>query len=56
MFQVLFNVCYLLDDAYDLDDGSLRLSYVAPDGSGTVLNDPQPCELHAELRGDGPPP
>jgi hypothetical protein len=35
---------------------SLRLIYVAPDGSESRLNDPEACELHAELRGDGPPP
>lgn len=58
MFRVLFNVCTMLDGvaAFDHAHGSLKLTYVGPDGSETLLNDPGRCELHAELRGDGPPP
>jgi hypothetical protein len=38
---------------FDVNRGSLRLLYVAPDGTETTLNDPNLCELHAELRGEG---
>lgn len=56
-FESAFNFCNVLDGtaAVDSGGGTLRLLYVAPDGSETVLNDPAQCELHAELRGDGPP-
>lgn len=57
-FASAFRFCSVLDGttAFDTDHGELKLLYVAPDGSETVLNDPTRCELHAELRGDGPPP
>ncbi len=57
-FTSAFALCNILDGtkAVDPDHGELRLLYVAPDGTETVLNDPERCELHAELRGDGPPP
>ena len=57
-FMSAFSFCKLLDGsmAFDPDHGSLKLIYIAPDGSETVLNDPSRCELHAELRGGGPPP
>jgi hypothetical protein len=57
-FMSAFSFCNILDGttAFDPDHGSLKLIYTAPDGAETVLNDPTRCELHAELRGDGPPP
>jgi hypothetical protein len=57
-FQSAFTFCSILDGitAFDNEHGTLRLVYVAPDGSESVLNDAARCELHAELRGDGPPP
>jgi hypothetical protein len=57
-FASAFRFCSVLDGttAFDPDRGELKLLYVAPDGSERLLNDPQQCELHAELRGDGPPP
>ena len=56
-FQSAFNFCNVLDGTtvFDSAGGSLKLVYVSTDGSETVLNDPARCELHAELRGDGPP-
>lgn len=56
-FMSAFSFCNILDGtmAFDPDHGSLRLLYIAPDGTETVLNNPESCELHAELRGDGPP-
>ena len=57
-FASAFQFCSVLDGttAFDRDHGTLKLLYVAPDGSEAMLNDPTRCELHAELRGDGPPP
>lgn len=57
-FASAFRFCSVLDGAtaFDTDHGRLKLLYVAPDGSETLLNDPSRSELHAELRGDGPPP
>lgn len=56
-FMSAFSFCNILDGttAFDSDHGSLRLTYIGPDGSERVLNDPETCELHAKLRGDGPP-
>lgn len=57
-FAATFGFCCVLDGvrAFDSAGGSLRLIYVAPEGSESRLNDPEACELHAELHGDGPPP
>lgn len=57
-FMSAFSFCNILDGTtpFDPDHGSLKLIYVAPDGSETQFNDPERCELHSELRGDGPPP
>lgn len=57
-FMSAFSFCNLLDGtmAFDPEHGSLKLTYIAGDGSETVLNDPSRCEVHAGLRGDGPPP
>ncbi len=57
-FASAFRFCSVLDGttAFDTDHGMLKLFYVAPDGSETLLNDPSRPELHAELRGDGSPP
>ena len=57
-FSAAFAFCAILDGvrAFDAERGSLRLSYIGPDGVETLLNDPGRCELHAQLRGDGPPP
>src|ERR1700728_3511306 len=57
-FASAFLFCNILDGttAFDPDHGLLKLLYVAPDGEDILLNDPSKCELHAELRGDGPPP
>ena len=57
-FNAAFAFCAVLDGvaAFDADRGALRLTYIGQDGAETVLNDPSRCELHAELRGDDPPP
>ena len=57
-FGAAFGLFAVLDGvrAFDEAHGSLRLVYVDPGGNEFVLNDPSGCELHAELRGDGPPP
>lgn len=57
-FDATFGVCCILDGvrASDNEGGSLRLFHLSADGTETWLNDPSRCELHDELRGDGPPP
>jgi hypothetical protein len=57
-FAATFGVCCILDgvQALDPEGGSLRLLHLSADGTETWLNDPSRCELHIELRGDGPPP
>ena len=46
------------DGVTALDDGqgTLRLTYREPEYGDIWLNDPNVCELHTVLRGDGPPP
>ena len=57
-FSATFGVCCVLDGvrAWESNGGSLRLVHLSADGTETWLNDPSRCELHSELRGDGPPP
>jgi hypothetical protein len=57
-FGAVFDLFCVLDGvlAFDAARGSLRLTYVDADGHETLLNDREVLELHAELRGDGPPP
>lgn len=57
-FGAAFSLFAVFDGVSAFDDarGSLRLTYLDREGNETVLNDPERCELHAELRGDGPPP
>jgi hypothetical protein len=57
-FMATFGFCCLFDGVRPIDNegGSLRLFHVAVDVTETWLNDPSVCELHGELRGDGPPP
>jgi hypothetical protein len=45
-FLSTFSFCNILDGTkvVDPDHGSLRLLYVAPHGTETVLNDPERCE------------
>ena len=52
-FMSAFSICNILDGtrASDSHGGTLRLLYIAPDGTETLLNDPIRCELHSELRG-----
>jgi hypothetical protein len=56
-FSATFGFCSVLDGvrAFDNEGGSLRLTYAGPDGGEVWLNNPEVTELHAELRGDGPP-
>lgn len=56
--SALLSLLSLLDGTsgfLEVPGDSLRLSYVAPDGSSYWLNDPDVLELHSEFRGDGPP-
>ncbi len=52
-FAALFGLCCELGGVrpIDNDGGSLRLTYIGPDGTETLINNLDVVELHGEFRG-----